>query len=138
MRSHRRRLRAAAASAAAVVLCSCGAPASCPGGSRAEAPCADLLFGGRLYDEWREVVRPAALQEVGNATYPACTGAGECNHDDLGGFGATDVWLLDGVDPSRAVLGIREGTHDYVVFVRQGVDPDSLPRVGLALGGVSG
>ena len=138
MWSDHRRLRAAAGTAAAVVLCSCGARASCPNGSSAAAPCADLLFGGRPYDEWREVDPPAALQEVGNATYPACTGAGECNDDDLGGFGATDVWLLDGVDPTRAVLGIREGTHDYVVFVRHGVDPDTLPRVGLAPGHVSG
>jgi hypothetical protein len=110
-----------------VVLCACGAQPSCRGSGSASAPCADLLFGGRLYDEWRDVDPPDALQEVGNATYPACTGKGTCNDDDLGGFGATDVWLLDGVDPTRAVLGIREGTHDYVVFVRSGVDPSSLP-----------
>ena len=42
------------------------------------------------------------------------------------GAGDADVWRLDGVPPARAVLGLREGTHTYVVFVRRGTDPESL------------
>ena len=102
----------------AVLATGCGADETC----RAAPPdpaCPDLRFGGRFYDEVREVRRPAALQEVGNATYPACNDAETCG-PDLGGFAATDVWLLDGTDPTVAVIGLRQGTHTYVVFHRRG------------------
>lgn len=48
----------------------------------------------------------------------------------VGGFGSTDVWQLGTVSPERAVLGLREGTHTYVVFVAAGTDPQTLlPRL---------
>jgi hypothetical protein len=84
------------------------------------------MFDGHVYDEWREVERPAILQEVGNATYPACNTDETCEGVDLDGLGATDVWLADGVDTTDAVIGLREGSHTYVIFVRVGVDPHVL------------
>lgn len=87
----------------------------------------DLRFGDRLYDEWREVPASDARQEVGNATYPACNAPEGCPGSEFDGFGATDVWLVVGVDVEDAVIGLREGSDTYVVFVRRGVDPASLP-----------
>jgi hypothetical protein len=66
------------------------------------------------------------MQELGDGTYPACNRTGGCRTDDLGGFGATDVFLLDGVDPSRGVIALREDTDTFVIFVRVGVDPGQL------------
>jgi hypothetical protein len=67
------------------------------------------------------------MQELGDdAAYPACS-EDPCTGDDLGGLGATDVWRLDGVDPEDALIGIRQDSQTYVVYVRVGVDPDSLP-----------
>jgi hypothetical protein len=63
---------------------------------------------------------------VGNATYPACNDTDACDGRNLDGFGATDVWLVPGVDVTRAVIGLREGTHTYVIFVKVGVDPSTL------------
>ena len=102
--------------------CSSGDPCAAD-----DPDCADLRFGDRLYDEWREVPASTAGQEVGNATYPACNAVEGCPGSEFEGFGATDVWLLDGADIEDAVIGIREGTETYVVFVRRGVDPASLP-----------
>lgn len=116
------------AAAAALLATSCASDSpksSCPTPPPPTGPCADLLFGGRLYDEWRPVERPAILAEVGNSTYPACN-VTSCGGDPFEGFGATDVWKLDGVDPTRAVIGLREGTHTYVIFVRRGVDPATI------------
>jgi hypothetical protein len=90
------------------------------------ASCPDLLVGTRAYDEWRAVVRPAQLQEIGDARYPACNHADRCGGDPLDGLGASDVWRLDGVDPARAVLALREGSGTYAVFVRRGTDPRTL------------
>ena len=110
-----------------VLLGGCAADDPC---GAADPECADLRFGGRLYDEWREVPSSSAGQEVGNATYPACNAEEGCPGGELEGFGATDVWLLDGAAIEDAVIGIREGTDTYVVFVRRGVDPESLPSPG--------
>ena len=85
--------------------------------------CPDLRFGGQGYDESRTIAFPRHPQEVGNATYPACNDGEPCSGPDLGGFGATDVWLLEGTDPNDAVIGLRQGTHTAVVFVRQQGQP---------------
>lgn len=95
--------------------------------------CHDLLFRGQLYDEYQVYVdtsRPGDLQEVGNATYPECN----CAEQDLDGLGATDVWQYGSVDNEQAVIGYRQDTHTYVVFVRVDVDPGSLPTPGGPLG----
>ena len=112
-------------SATALLAVSCASNDSCAPTPAETGPCADLRFGGRLYDEWRPIDRPAILAEVGNSTYPACN-VTTCGGDPLEGFGATDVWKLDGVDPTRAVIGLREGTHTYVIFVRRGLDPTTI------------
>lgn len=113
------------AAVAVLLLTSCGAEEHC---TTAVVPgdCHDLTFKGISYDEWREAVLPNPFQELGDATYPACNDTDSCDGEGLGGFGATDVWLLEGVDPSDAVLGLREGTHTAVIFVAVGVDPASL------------
>jgi hypothetical protein len=115
----------AALGGAVLLLASCSSGTAC---QRQPVPagCPDLRIGTRAYDEWRPVVRPAILQELGDATYPACTHADECGGDRLSGLGATDVWRLDGVPPARAVLGLRQDTGTYVVFVRRDTDPQSL------------
>jgi hypothetical protein len=113
---------------ALLFLSSCSSGNACHRASVA-ASCPDLRIGARAYDEWRPVVRPAALQEIGDADYPACNHADECGGDDLGGLGATDVWRLDGVPPARAVLALREGTETYEIFVRRGTDPRTVQRL---------
>lgn len=92
------------------------------------ADCADLIYKGRSYQEWRVIRPPPILQELGNATYPACNKADACVESAVGGFGATDVWLLEGVDPEQAVIGLREDTHTYVVFVEVDTDPDAVAK----------
>jgi len=114
--------------AVAATLLACTADDPCAA-TPADSDCADLRFGGRLYDEWREVPTSTARQEVGNATYPECNAEEGCPGSEFDGFGATDVWLVRGVDVEDAVIGIREGTDTYVVFVRRGVDPASLPSM---------
>jgi hypothetical protein len=115
-------------SAVALLLTACGAGDSCVT-SPVPASCPDLVLHGRPYVAWHKVPRPAALQEVGDATYPACNLADQCGGDPYEGHQSTDVWKIDGVRPSRAVLGYLENTSDtYVVYVRRGVDPSSLPR----------
>lgn len=84
------------------------------------------MFKDRSYVEWREVVAPAVRQELGDATYPACNTAGTCADKGLDGHGATDVWLAEGVDPTDAVLGFREGTRTVVLFVERGTDPGTV------------
>ncbi len=122
---HGRRLGWCLATGLALLsACESGDPCAAP---PADADCADLRFGDRLYDEWREVPASEAKQEVGNATYPACNAPEGCPGSEFDGFGATDVWLVRGVDLEDAVIGKREGSDTYVVFVRRGVDPASLP-----------
>jgi hypothetical protein len=108
-----------------LLLVSCGADDS--EGSRRTAACADLLLDGHGYAAYRTLTPPAgapgALQEVGDATYPACN----VSNDPFLGFQSTDVWHLPGADTGSAVLGLRQGTSDvFVVYVRIGVDPASL------------
>ena len=112
---------------AALLLAACRASDSCVT-SPVPAACPDLVLHGRSYVAWHQVPRPAALQEVGDATYPACNLSDVCGGDPYEGHQSTDVWKIDGVRPSRAVLGYLENTSDtYVVYVRRGVDPASLP-----------
>jgi hypothetical protein len=129
---HRVLGRLAAAGAAVALTASCASGASsCPSVAPVAASCPDLRFAGHLYDEWHRVPAPRYLAEVGDATYPACNAAATCGGDRLEGLGSTDVWKIDGVSSDRAVLGLREGTHDtYVVFVRRGVDPSTLRGAG--------
>ena len=108
-----------------LLLAACSAPQRCET-RPVPASCPDLLVETRAYDEWRTVARPARLQEIDDATYPACNHADRCGGDPLDGLGASDVWLLDGVDPARAVLALEEGTGRYAVFVRRGTDPARL------------
>ena len=101
------------------------ASADCP---PPPASCADLTLQGHGYVAVRTLTPPAGapgtLQEVGDAKYPACN---VC-HDPFHGQQSTDVWHLPGAHRRTAVLGYREGTSDvFVVYVRQGVDPASVP-----------
>jgi hypothetical protein len=68
------------------------------------------------------------LQELANATYPACNLSDQCGGDPLEGDGSTDVWRYHGVSRSRAVIGFVEGSDAYAVYVRRGVDPATLPQ----------
>lgn len=113
--------------AGVLALSACGSEGDCDPTPEPES-CADLDFRGVLYDEWQPVDAPApiVMQELGNATYPACNAAATCEGDELIGFGSTDVWLVEGVDVTDAVLGRREGTTTTVIFVRVGVDPEGL------------
>jgi hypothetical protein len=126
------RMAAAATSAVVLLSASCASEKSCASAAplASAAPvassCPDLRFRGNVYTEWRDVDPPRILQEVGNATYPACNDTDACDGRNLDGFGATDVWLVPGVDLTRAVIGLREGTHTYVIFVKVGVDPGTL------------
>jgi hypothetical protein len=104
---------------------SCTSEAGCEPGPR-DPRCPDLRFSGHYYDEWRETEAPPTRQELGDAVYPACNDAETCG-PDLGGFAATDVWLLEGVDVENAVIGYRQDTETPVIFLRRGVDPDAVP-----------
>jgi hypothetical protein len=108
----------------ALTVC-CQSPQGCTPAPPAP-DCPDLQFSGRYYDEWREFEPGPVLQELGDATYPACNDDENCG-PDLGGFATTDVWLLDGVKVEDAVLGYRQDTETHVIFVRRGADPDTLP-----------
>jgi hypothetical protein len=108
-----------------VVLASCTSHAACEA-SPSDPECPDLKFNGHYYDEWHRVHPAPPLQEIGDAVYPACNSSENCGPDP-GGLAATDVWLLEGVDRAKAVIGIREDTDTYVIFVRRGVDPDTVP-----------
>ena len=115
---------------AAAVLTACGSDAACEM-TAPDPGCPDLRFSGLHYDEWRETDPPPILQELGDAAYPACNDAENCG-PDLGGFAATDVWLLEGVDVESAILGYRQNTDTYVIFVRRGTDPGSVPGLAAA------
>ena len=121
------RMAAAVATAVVLLSASCASEESCTSAAplASAAPvassCPDLRFRGNVYAEWRDVDPPRILQEVGNATYPACNDTDACDGRSLDGFGATDVWLVPGLDLTRAVIGLREGTHTYVIFVKVGV-----------------
>jgi len=111
---------------------SCTSPTSCEEAVR-DPGCPDLRFSGHLYDEWRAYEPGSVLQELGDAAYPACNDAELCG-PDLGGFAATDVWLLEGVDVDEAILGYRQNTETYVIFVRRGLDARTIAGLPQAAG----
>ena len=107
------------------VLAACSSDPVCTASRSPD--CADIVFQQRSYDEWRTIDPPRVLQEIGDANYPSCTH--RCSSEEsagVGGFGTTDVWQLGRVAPDEAVIGLREGTHTYVVFVAVGTDPSEL------------
>lgn len=118
--------RTVSVGAVLVLATACGSQDPCADPPPDDPTCPDLSFRGELYDEWRPVDKPATTEELGNAPYPACNDEEPCNGPDLGGFAVTDVWLLEGVDPERALIGYRQGTEISVVFVRRGVDPEAI------------
>jgi hypothetical protein len=127
LRGHPVRGRLAVLPALGLLLVACGSGSSCAT-TPVPASCPDLLLRGHAYVAWHEIPRPAFLQEVGDATYPACNLSDQCGGDPFGGHESTDVWRLEGVPRGQAVIGYLENTSDtYVVYVRRGVDPSSLP-----------
>jgi hypothetical protein len=115
-------------SAVGLLLAACGSDSSCATSAVPES-CPDLVLHGQPYVAWHRIPRPPVLQEVGDATYPACNLSDQCGGDPYEGHQSTDVWKIDGVPASRAVIGYLENTSDtYVVYIRRGVDPSSLPR----------
>ncbi len=86
------------------------------------------LFGVG-YREWRRFDGPPVtqMQEFGDATYPACNVPEGCPGSEFEGFGATDVWVIPGVDVADAVVGMRQNSDVRVIFVRIGIQPDELP-----------
>jgi hypothetical protein len=123
-----RRLLRVASVTGAVLLGACAGDSTCEP-SPPTPDCADLDFRGDLYNEARVLEErvEVAMQELGNATYPDCNVPDGCPGSELDGFGATDVYLIDGVAISDAVIGRRQNSTTFVVFVRVGVDPDELP-----------
>jgi hypothetical protein len=120
-------VRGVTAALAGVLACAaCGSARQCSSHTSTAAGCPDLTLEHRPYVEWRVVHPHGVLQEVGDAFYPACTRAGTCRSDPLEGMGATDVWQYADVDSTKAVIGLRQDTHTYVVFVRVGIDPHTL------------
>jgi len=125
IRTPRRPTSGVAAIVILALSASCATNADCGAAAR-DPRCPDLRFSGHYYDEWRETDPPPIRQELGDAVYPACNDAETCG-PDLGGFAATDVWLLDGVDAESAVIGYRQDTDIHVIFLRRGIDPDTVP-----------
>jgi hypothetical protein len=136
MRRPGRRIAAAAALAALLGACAYDDPCepAPPTGA-----CSDLDFRGVLYNElWAiDAPPPIQMQELGNATYPDCNVAEGCPGSELDGYGATDVYQINGVDFADAVIGVRQNSDTYVVFLRVGADPGelSLPRDRYPAGG---
>lgn len=120
-------LSQALASALALVLTACTSPGTCEASTSDDGDCPDLVFSGSEYDEWRPVDLPDVTEELGDARYPACNDREECSGPDLDGHGASDVWLLEGVDPQQALIGYRQGSETPVIFLRQGVAPSDVP-----------
>ena len=78
-----------------------------------------VVFRGHTYTERTDAAFDQDRdrgEELGDGTYPGCRDGRTCD-DGPGGFG-TDVWRLNGSDPQDAVVGLRHGTHRYVVFAR--------------------
>jgi len=93
------------------------------------AACPDLTWRGVGYNEAQAYhgPPPEQLQEVGDATYPACNVVKGCPGSEFEGAGATDVWQLAGVDPADGVIGVRENSDKLVIFIKVGVNPQDLP-----------
>jgi len=125
---------ALSAAAALLVLLGCTGRDPCADLPIDDGTCADLTFSGDLYDEWEPAELPAVTEELGDASYPACNDGEPCNGPDLDGHGGTDVWLLEGVAPDRALIAYRQGTEVPVIFVRQGVDPGDGPGLDVETG----
>lgn len=115
------------ATALAVLLLGCSASDGCADLPVPDGDCADLTFSSELYDEWAPAELPAITQELGDAAFPACNDDEPCNGPDLDGHGATDVWLLEGVDPQHALMGYRQGTRTPVIYLRHGLTPERVP-----------
>lgn len=115
------------ATALAVLLLGCSASDGCADRPVADGDCPDLTFSSELYDEWGPAELPSITQELGDAGFPACNDDEPCNGPDLDGHAATDVWLLEGVDPSHALIGFRQGTRTPVIYLRQGLSPEQVP-----------
>jgi hypothetical protein len=111
-----------------VLLGGCGDPGAACAPTPASDGCADLLWQAGSYDELRRYEEPplGTLQEIGNATYPDCNVPEGCPGSEMDGFGATDVYLIEGVDPADAVIGKRQNSDEHVILVRVGVDPQTL------------
>jgi hypothetical protein len=120
--------RAGAVAAALVWCASCSSEGSCEKAAPEASSCADLRFDGTSYDEWRPFRGPSVLQELGDGTYPGCNSTDACDSEGVGDHGATDVWRLEGVDPARALVGLREDSRTRVIFVKVGVDPNTISR----------
>ncbi len=102
---------------ASLLVLSCGAPVACDGdGSGCPST---VVFRGHTYTEREDPTFDPGRdrgEELGDGTYPGCRDGETCDNGS-GGFG-TDVWRLTGSDPKVAVVGLRRGTHRYVVFAR--------------------
>lgn len=109
-----------------LVLASCTSTTPCAQRHPVPSSCPDLKIRERGYREWRAITKPPLLQEIDGAVYPACNIPEPCGGDDLFGLGATDVWRLEGVDPDKAVIALRQGTNTYAIFVRMNTDPGFL------------
>jgi hypothetical protein len=120
--------RIAAAAALAVLLGACASDDSCEP-APPTAACSDLDFRGVMYNELWEIDAPPPnrMQELGNATYPDCNVAEGCPGSELDGYGATDVYQIKGVDFADAVIGVRQNSDTYVIFLRVGADAGELP-----------
>jgi hypothetical protein len=118
----RRPFARVAVAMSATLLLSCASEPSCSAPDADSPDCHDLTLNDVEYDEWRTVEKPPITQELGDGRYPACN-RGSCG---LEGWGTTDVWLVDGVDPTVALMGYREGTEVAVIFVRVGTDPEDV------------
>lgn len=128
----KRKRRAVGVLAAALVA---GCASTDPCVEHEDVDCPDLRYSGVFYHEWREFDPAPVLQEVGDGVFPACNDAESCDGPDLGGYQATDVWKLEDVDPGVAILGFRQHTRTWVIFVRKGVDPARVPELARAVRG---
>ena len=77
--------RVAVLPAAGLLLVACGGSSSSCATTPVPASCPDLLLRGHPYVAWHQIPRPAFLQEVGDATYPACNLSDQCGGDPFGG-----------------------------------------------------
>jgi hypothetical protein len=122
MATVRRPFARVAGTLCATLLVACASEPTCSAPDADRPDCHDLAFNAVAYDEWRTVEKPAITQELGDGRYPACN-RGDCG---LEGWGTTDVWLVDGVEPEVALMGFREGSEVTVIFVRAGTGPDQV------------
>jgi hypothetical protein len=91
----------------------------------ASASCAaGVEYQGRFYLAWSAGLPVAKGRLLGDAVYPACDDTGGCGGDDPDAAGRpTQVWAMDGVDPTQVVVGRTQGSHRFVVYGRPDADP---------------